>query len=56
MMKSQMQVVRPVDGQEMPEATSFDDYYILEFSKGELTKKVNKEKYATWKMMNILKG
>jgi hypothetical protein len=33
-------------GQEMPEASSIDDYYKLEFSNGELTKKLNNEKYA----------
>ena len=31
---------------QMPAPSSFDDYYSLEFSNGELTKKVNKEKYA----------
>lgn len=31
---------------QMPEPSSFDDYYTLEFEKGELKKKLNKEKYA----------
>ena len=34
-------------GQEMPPFSSFDDYCIMEFSNGELKKKLNKEKYAT---------
>jgi hypothetical protein len=34
-------------GQEMPQFSSFDDYYTMSFSKGSLTKKLNKEKYAT---------
>jgi len=36
----------PVTEEQMPEFSSFDDYYTMEFSNGELTKKVNKEKYA----------
>lgn len=33
-------------GGEMPPFSSFDDYYTLEFSNGELKKKLNKDKYA----------
>ncbi len=40
----------------MPEPTSFDDYYTIEFSEGELTKKVNKEKYASAESDEFLKG
>jgi hypothetical protein len=45
-MKSKMPAEMPMGAQEMPEPSSFDDYYTLEFSKGELKKKLNKEKYA----------
>lgn len=34
------------DGDEMPEPSSLDDYYTLDFSKGKLIKKLNAEKYA----------
>lgn len=34
----------PMD--QMPETSTFDDYYKFEFSNGELTRKVDKEKYA----------
>ena len=40
----------------MPEASSFDDYYTLEFSKGELKKKLNKEKYADVDKDEFLNG
>jgi hypothetical protein len=40
----------------MPEPSSFDDYYTLEFSNGELTKKVNKDKYAGAESDEYLKG
>ena len=33
-------------GEDMPPVTSFDDYYKLSFSKGELKKSLDKEKYA----------
>ena len=36
----------PMGMDQMPEPSSFDDYYTLEFEKGELKKKLNKEKYA----------
>lgn len=41
---------------QMPEPSSFDDYYTIEFSNGELTKKVNKEKYAGAESDEYLKG
>lgn len=55
-MKSQMgdQAALPMD--QMPEPSSFDDYYTIEFSNGELTKKVNKEKYAGAESDEYLKG
>lgn len=45
-----------VPAEQMPEPSSFDDYYTLEFSNGELTKKVNKEKYAGVESDEYLKG
>lgn len=45
-MKDQMGGMPGGGAGEMPEPTSLDDYYTVEFSNGELTKKVNKEKYA----------
>ncbi|MDZ4810707.1 MAG: hypothetical protein SGI96_20920 [Bacteroidota bacterium] len=45
-MKSQMGGGAAMPTDQMPEPSSFDDYYTVEFSNGELTKKVNKEKYA----------
>jgi hypothetical protein len=40
----------------MPETSSFDDYYTLEFSNGELKKKLNKEKYAAVDKDEFLNG
>jgi hypothetical protein len=45
-MKSQMGGGAAMPTDQMPEPSSFDDYYTVEFSNGELTKKVNKDKYA----------
>ena len=45
-MKSQMGGVPMGGGEGMPETSSLDDYYMYEFSNGELKKKLNKEKYA----------
>ncbi len=45
-MKEQMTGGSPMGADQMPEPSSFDDYYNIEFSEGELTKKVNKDKYA----------
>jgi hypothetical protein len=60
MMKETMKTKMPPDmnmgGQEMPEPSSFDDYYTLEFSKGELKKKLNKEKYANVDKDEFLNG
>lgn len=41
---------------EMPEPTSVDDYYTVEYANGELTKKVNKEKYAAIGSDKYLEG
>ncbi len=43
-------------GDDMPEMTSFDDYYTLSFSKGSLIKALNKEKYAAVADDAFLKG
>jgi hypothetical protein len=60
MMRSTMKEKMPADmnmgNQEMPEPSSFDDYYTLEFSKGELKKKLNKEKYANVDQDEFLNG
>lgn len=50
-----------MDGQasgmgEMPPMSSFDDYYKLEFSKGELKKKLNKDKYSSLTSDEYLNG
>jgi hypothetical protein len=46
-MKDQMSGGLPIgDDQQMPEVSSFDDYYKFEFSAGEITKKLDKDKYA----------
>ena len=56
-MKSRMPAdMSSMGGQEMPETSSFDDYYTLEFSKGELKKKLNKEKYANVESDEYLNG
>ena len=44
----------PMD--QMPEPSSFDDYYKLEFSNGELTRKVDKTKYAGVESDEYFKG
>ena len=41
---------------QMPEPSSLDDYYIYDFSNGELKKKLNKEKYAGVESDEYLKG
>ncbi|HUR65369.1 MAG TPA: hypothetical protein VMZ03_03380 [Chitinophagaceae bacterium] len=41
---------------QMPEMSSIDDYYKLEFSNGELTKKVDKDKYSNLGSDEYLKG
>ena len=55
-MKNQMSEGPSMPMDQMPEPTSFDDYYTIEFSEGELTKKVNKEKYANAASDEFLKG
>src|SRR5687767_15254064 len=54
-MKEQIKEAPPM-AQEMPETSSMDDYYNLEFSEGELTRKVNKSKYAGVESDEYLKG
>lgn len=41
---------------QMGETSSLDDYYNLEFSNGELTRKVNKSKYAGAESDKVLQG
>src|SRR5258705_1592191 len=55
-MKSKMPAKMPMGSEKMPEPSSFDDYYTLEFSKGELKKKLNKEKYANVDKDEFLSG
>ena len=55
-MKSQMGDGGDLPTGPLPEPSSFDDYYTLEFSNGELTKKVNKEKYAGVQSDKYLNG
>ena len=57
-MKSQMPGggAMPGGGEEMPEASSIDDYYTYEFSNGELKRKLNKEKFAGAANDEYLKG
>ena len=55
-MKSRMPAEMSMGPQEIPETSSFDDYYTLEFSKGELKKKLNREKYAEVEKDEFLNG
>ena len=55
-MKSRMPAEMSLGSQQMPEPSSFDDYFTLEFSKGELKKKLNKEKYANVDKDDFLNG
>lgn len=55
-MKGKMGGAVPGGSDAMPEPSSFDDYYTLEFSKGELKKKLNKEKYADVDKDEFLNG
>lgn len=41
---------------EIPPMSSFDDYYKMEFSKGELKKKLNKDKYSSLSSDEYLNG
>jgi hypothetical protein len=54
-MKDKMAEGAPMADQ-MPETSSFDDYYKVEFSNGELTKKVNKDKFEMAATDEYLKG
>lgn len=45
-----------IPADQMPEPSSFDDYYKFEFSDGELTKKVNQDKYAGVESDEYFKG
>ncbi len=45
-MKDQMKSSPMGAGEDVPPVTSFDDYYKLSFSKGELKKSLDKDKYA----------
>lgn len=57
-MKDQMADGSPMGGgnNELPETSSFDDYYKYEFSEGELTRKLDKDKYAGVESDEFLKG
>lgn len=55
-MKDKMPGEMPMGAGEMPPPSSFDDYYTLEFSNGELKKKLNKEKYADVDKDEFLNG
>ncbi len=55
-MKDRMPSDMPMGAEKMPEQSSFDDYYTLEFSNGELKKKLNKEKYADVDKDEFLNG
>lgn len=54
--KKQMPADLPMGGGELPEPSSFDDYYTLESSNGELKKKLNKEKYGNVSTDQFLAG
>ena len=55
-LKGQMPAEMPIGEEGLPEPSSFDDYYTLEFSNGELKKKLNKEKYANAESDEYLNG
>jgi hypothetical protein len=54
-MDEQMKGAQGMDEQ-IPEQSSIDDYYKFEFSEGELTRKVDKSKYAGVESDEYLKG
>lgn len=54
-LKDKMSEGAPMADQ-MPEMSSIDDYYKLEFSNGELTRKINKDKYENLASDEYLKG
>lgn len=55
-MKDKMPGEMPGEAAGMPETSSFDDYYTLDFSNGELKKTLNKEKYAGVEKDEFLNG
>jgi hypothetical protein len=55
-LKGQMPTEMPMGEEGLPETSSFDDYYTLEFSNGELKKKLNKEKYTNAESDEYLNG
>ena len=55
-LKGKMPSEMPMGTNAMPESSSMDDYYTLEFSQGELKKKLNKEKYADVEKDEFLNG
>jgi hypothetical protein len=55
-MKDKMPGDMPMGSGGLPAPSSFDDYYKLEFSNGELKKKLNKEKYADVDKDEFLNG
>jgi hypothetical protein len=55
-MKDKMPSEMPMGMDAMPEPSSFDEYYTLEFSRGEIKKKLNKEKYANVEKDEFLNG
>jgi hypothetical protein len=55
-MKDKMADGAPMGTEDMPEASSIDDYYKVEYSEGELTRKVDKDKYAGAGSDEYLKG
>ena len=55
-MKDKMPGEMPMGSGQLPAPSSFDDYYTLEFSNGELKKKLNKDKYAEVEKDEFLNG
>lgn len=54
--KGQLPQEMPMGTDQMPEPSSFDDYYSLEFSNGELKRKLRKEKYESVNNDQFLTG
>ena len=55
-MKDKMEEGGTPGADQVPESSSVDDYYKLEYSAGELTRKVDKDKYAGVESDEYLKG
>ena len=55
-MKDKMADGTPMGAEQMPESSSIDDYYKVDYSEGELTRKVDKDKYAGAESDEFLKG